>query len=288
MANKLKKARINLKKWKNPINKATCRALLLGGLSLVTLSGCMTMSSSKEEKLRQEKLVQTQKSLIVSFLNKGMVSLALKELRGHIKARPKDPDFQNLMGLTFMALKTPNKSISYFKKAIALDDKISYNLNLGSAYIETKQLHKALKQFVKIKKSRAYVSYKHQERVIHNIALTTERLGRHRTAEKYYKRALNQNPNFYMSLMRLGKMKEQAKRFREAHKYYKRAHGLCTECFDPVGGIARSLMGLKKPSLAIKALGGYLRNKNTRKEDQNRAKKLIKSAAAYSHRIKHF
>lgn len=261
------------------ICKAPLRTyIFLLNISYLTflIAGCQTLTGPSEEEQKQQDIVRTQKSLVISFLNKGLPGIALKELRNHIKDHPKDPDFRNLMGLTLLALKTPQKSIKYFQQAINIEDKISYSLNLGSAYIEAQQYNLALKTLHKLRKHREFEDYRHPERITHNLGLSSEKLGRLQDAEKYYRMALRQNPNFYISLMRLAQIYENRKQHKKALGLFKKAKEVCDVCFDPVNGMAMTYLSMKQPKRALIVLNRFMKKKSTSKEDKKKAQQMIR------------
>ena len=255
---------------------------------ILSLSACQTIIGPSVEEQKKADILRTQKSLVISFLNKGLPGIALKELRNHIRASPKDADFKNLMGLTLLALKNPHKSIKYFKQARKLSDKISFSLNLGSAYIETQQYKKAIKQLQMIQRHDDYDEYRHPERIIHNIGLASEKLGRIKTAEKFYKRALRANPKFYISLMRLAQIKENKRQHKAARSLFKKAQKVCQVCYDPINGIAMTYIAQRQPKKAILILGRYIKQKAASKKDKKRAKQMISMAAKFSQKRRKF
>lgn len=267
------------------MSKKTHRNLLLNSyyyflaiFALTMITSCKTLTGPNAEEAKQAEIVRTQKSLVISFLNKGLPGLALKELRKHIRMHPNDADFKNLMGLTLLALKTPQKSIKYFKQARKINDKISFSLNLGSAYIESQQYKKAIIQLKRIRKHQDFDEYQHPERVTHNIGLASEKLGRTKDAERHYRRALKENPKFYISLMRLGQLKENKKQYIHARKLFTRAQQVCNICFDPVNGIAMTYISQHKPQKAIQILSRFMKQKSASKRDKERARKMLSIA----------
>ena len=143
-------------------------------LFILILCGCQTLGNDEEAR-KQSEILNTQKSLIVSFLNRGMPSMALKDLRKLSEQYPDDPDFKNLLGLTHLALGNPKAAIPFFKEAYKREPRTAVALNLSSAYIEAGEADKAIALLIKLAKAPDVKSYEHPERINHNLGLASEK-----------------------------------------------------------------------------------------------------------------
>ena len=148
-------------------------------------------------------------------------------------------------------------------------------LNLSSAHIEAKKYKQAVSVLRAIKKSKDYKVYQYPERISHNLALAFERMGKIRAAEKHYRVALGENPNYYLSLMRLGKIYELSKRRNQAVGIYKKAKSACPVCFDPINSLVMSEVALGRHSSAMNLLRTYAGNKEVSVSNRNRARKMM-------------
>lgn len=245
---------------------------------IILLSGCQTLSVSQEESKRETDVLNTQKSLVVSFLNKGLPEMAVKELRGLIARYPEDADFKNLMGLSQLALKNPKEAIPYLKEAYQLAPRPSFALNLSSAYIESGQYDQSVAVLMKMQKAQDFKEYPHPERVSHNLGLAAERRRHYKVAEKHYLKALSVNPSFYISLMRLGQLYEKTNKNGQALSYYQRARKVWPHGFDPVNALAMAYLAEGKKPLALKTIKAYLAKKELAPQDRVRATKLLDTA----------
>ena len=241
---------------------------------IIPLIGCQTIHKNEQEEAKKQEILATQKSLIVSFLNKGVPNMALKELRRLLVTHPNDADFLNLMGLTQLALENPNQGIKYFKKSYKSFPRTSVALNLSSSYIEAGRYMKAVQLLKKVKKDPISESYQFPERIDHNIGLAAERNRNFRLAEKYYIIALSENPNYYLSLMRLGQLYEKTKRPIDAQKTFSKAKASCPKCFDPVNALAMGFVASGKHRSAFILLKRFLAKKDITEENRSRAQKL--------------
>lgn len=252
---------------------------LLVCLSLFAGTACQSLNSgqSQQEK-KQTEILDAKKAVIVSYLNKGLPQMALKDLRESIAAHPQDADLKNLMGLAQLAIQNPNKAIGYFKDAYRIDPKVPIALNLSSAYIEAGEQAKAIELLLKLQNGKDSQSYPHPERISHNLGLAHERLGKIKQAEKYYVLALKDNSSFYLSLMRLGQLYDKSGRPKQARTQYQRAKETCDVCFDPVEALSKNFIAVKRADLAVSTLKKYMNTKDVTTTDKTRAQKLLSTA----------
>ncbi len=242
---------------------------------IISQTACQTIDENNKEIARKTEVLATQKSLIVSFLNKGLTAMAHKELRRLLIQHPEDPDFINLMGLTQLALENPRKAAVFFKKSLDLHPRTSVALNLSSAYIEAGWYKKAIKHLQGLKKSEMTKSYQYPERISHNIGLAAERLQNYSLAEKYYTFALSENPNYYLSLMRLGQLYEKKRRYTLAQQTFLKARAACPLCFDPINALAMNYIASGHHRSAYLAIKRYLGDEQITQQNKSKAKKLL-------------
>lgn len=254
---------------------------LLGITSILLLASCQSMLQQTEKEQRRAEILQTQKSLIISFLNKGLPGMALKDLRDYIKANPEDPDFYNLLGLTQLALKDTASAIKSFKKANNIEPRIPFALNIASAYIDSSENKKAIQLLKDLKKQDGYEDYAHPERIDHNIGLALERINNLKEAEHYYQLAIHKNPEFYISLVRLGSIYYEQKQYNKSRTMFRKARKNCTNCFDPANGLAMTYIALGKPGKAIASLKAFLKEREVSEQDMSKAREMLKMTAKF-------
>lgn len=242
---------------------------------IISMSACQTLRKPEEQIDKQSEILNAQKTLIVSFLNKGLPQMAHKELRSLKHQYPDDADFKNLMGLTLLALENPHQAISHFQDSLKTQPRASVGLNLSSAYIEAQEYDRAIRLLMNISKNEGMKSYRFPERIAHNIALAAERKEDWRMAERYYLQALSDNPQYYLSLMRLGQLYEKTERPRLAVQQFLTARAACNQCFDPVNGLVMNYLALKAPSRAMETIRVFLQQKEISQPDRERATKLL-------------
>lgn len=242
---------------------------------IISMSACQTITNTDEQANKQVEILNAQKTLIISFLNKGLPQMAHKELRSLLQQYPNDADFKNLMGLTLLALKNPKQAIVFFQQSLKIDRRASVALNLSSAYIEAGEYDRAIKLLSTMSSSESMKSYPYPERIAHNIGLAAERKKDWRMAERFYSKALTDNPQYYLSLMRLGQLYEKTERPRLAIKKFLTARASCNLCFDPVNGLVMNYLALKAPDRAKDTIRLFLQQKDLTQPDRERAEKLL-------------
>lgn len=253
----------------------SCFPLFITAIINLMLIGCQTLEKESDPKDHKAEVIETQKALVVSLLNKGLPNMAYKELRELIRQNPQDPDFQNLMGLTQLSLNNPSQAITFFNAAYKIDKKPSFVLNLSSALIETKQHQKAVTLLTGFTKQKSFKEYAYPERVYHNIALSFERMGKVPQAEVFYKKALNANTNYFISHMKLAALYERTKRLKLANESYSTALRLCPACSDPVMGMSNVYIQSNQPEKALKLLTNYLTQTDIAAAERARAESRL-------------
>ncbi len=238
---------------------------------------CQTLKKPGEDDKKAEDILSTQKSMVINYINQGLPSMALRELRPLEKENPKDADLKNLMGLIHLSMQNAKLALTYFEEAYRLQPRAPIALNLSSALIETGQALRAIKVLKDLKASDAGKAYQYPERITHNIGLAAERLKKYDLAVKYYSLALEDNPYYYISLMRLGAVYEQQKKGGAAYQQYLKAREACLKCFDPIHASVQLQLKAGKGGLAMKTIQDYLANKELEPQDRSKAQRLLSS-----------
>ncbi len=246
-------------------------------LFILCMPGCQTLKDPGSEAKREDELLATQKNVVIGYINQSQPNMALRELRPLLTKYPQDADFKNLMGLTYLSLQNPKMALGYFEESNRLQPRASVALNLSSAYIETKQFAKAMKVLKDLRNSAAGKDYQYPERILHNIGLCAERMDKLKLAEKYYKIAIETNPYYYLSLMRLGQLYERTRNPDLAQAQFIRAREACTKCFDPVFALVTQFINKGEAPKAMTLIQEYLADKELDAADRMKARKLMAS-----------
>lgn len=243
-------------------------------VNFLLISSCSTVPLDKNNSQSSNNVaLNSQKSLVLHYLDSAEPAKAHLELRKLIMQYPKDNDLQNLMGLTQLALKNPERALKYFKVVYENTKSPASGLNLSSALIDLGRNKEARDLLKKLKKENK--NYEFRERIFHNIALTWEMSKNTKLAETYYLKALEENPSNYPTVIQLSKLYLNTNRDGRAEEYYKQAVNLCSVCFEPVKNLALIYSKNGNNDAAFKTLRKYADNKEIRKEDREESIALM-------------
>ncbi len=244
----------------------------------VGLVGCVTSGSDPDA----ERL-STQRAIVVNYLNRGLPLRALHELRAMLVQYPDNADLLGLHGLAQLALNNPEDATASLKRAYELKPSLTTGLNLSSAYLESGKFREAMQLLFAVRKNRnEMASYSFPERVHHNLGLALERQKKPKAAEKYYRAALKQNPNFYLSLMQLAGIHSRDGKTKSAIDLFRRAQQSCSSCFDPVEAQAISYQQLNQQTAGRRLVEAFLRRKDIDSESRQRGEILLRRFAVNS------
>ncbi len=262
-----------------PIKLASSLRILLVLVSLSTgLLSCQTIGqgdgTAASEK--QKQVLESQRQLVRSALDKGKPEEALKSLRDLLREHPEDGQLQNLMGLTQLALKNPDRAIRHLLKAYKIEHKVAVALNLTSAYIENGDFEKAQALLKAMVKQADKEKYQYKERIYHNLGYVHVRLNQQTTAANWFKEALDENPTFFPSYLELARIYEKMKRPAMAAKTYRQSLEYCGVCFEPVYSLTMLYVNMKKFADARLVLHNFSKNEGVAPNDRAAAVKLMK------------
>ena len=262
-------------------NKTNKYPILLIFLLISITSGCQTLD--REDAPAVDKL-ETKKQIITNSLDSGNPAQALKEVRALMDEYPANPEVLNLHGLIQLSLRNNQKAAATLEKAHqAQPENMTYVLNLSSAYIQAGQHSKATKLLNETIKSPAAKTYRYRERLFHNMGLIADLSGDSIRAERWYGRALEENPTNFMTLLKMARIFEATHRNRLAIDKLETAKAACSRCPEPVEALVRILVKENKIAAAKAALNGYEKNESLTVDDTRRIvemKRMIANAKA--------
>lgn len=257
--------------------------ILIAALSLNAL-GCLSLENDQKPQI--EKALKTQQAIIVNHLNRGEPEKAFAELRPAMQRFPDNQELTTLMGLTQLAMRNTSMAIKYLRTAYKNNADSTTALNLSSAYIESGRNTAALKLLRRHVKSGKLSGYGYPERVYHNLGLAYRNIKKKRLATKFFKKALTENPRFYLSLMQMGEVQLQRKNYTAARKYYRKAIPACNQCFEAVDALATSYLKGGNLAGAVAVLKTYANNKAIPKELRTKAQAELARIAPTDARLK--
>ncbi len=185
-------------------------------IAIATLCACAGQQVKKDPEL-----AKAARTIGEAYMNQGDLTAALRELLRAERLNPDDPIVHNDLGLCYMLKKRMPDAIAHFKKAIEL--KPGYapaRNNLGTTYLEMKEWDAAIKVFKEITKDLLYATPHYP---LANLGLAYYHKGQYRTAMRYYKKALEIQPDFANALRGVGRTYLATNQGRLALKYLQRA-----------------------------------------------------------------
>ncbi len=245
---------------------------LIAGIIFISLS-CVSLDKTKEAS--KESILNSQKAFVLSLINSGSPQKAMSQLDSLITQNPNDSELHNLMGLTHISLKNTDTAIFYLKKSNRLKPLISTSLNLSSAFIEKKKYVSAIKLLKKQLKLKSFKSYKYPERVFHNIGVAYSHLKRDKIALRYYKKSLEHNPAYVLTLTESAHIYAKHKRHKRAEKNYQKAVQYCRRCFNAHLNLSRFYYRAGQLRKANAAASRYLRLPDLTQKDAIRGRKEL-------------
>ena len=248
-------------------------------LVLCFLEGCKTISIEQTPDVDvEQKTLNTQKTLIMHYLDVGKSSEAYMEARKILKQYPDDPELLNLIGLSLLALRKPHLAIEHFRKSYSISLQPATALNISAALLELKNYSEAIKFLKNFLKN--HKNYIYKERVYHNIGVAYESLKQYNLAEQYYRKAIDENPAYIITIVKLGKLYQNINKIDVAAQKFEDALYKCPNCYDPLESLVYVLKRTNKPDQAKKIILQYLANKGIRAEDHAKAISLLKTIDA--------
>ncbi|RLB99439.1 MAG: hypothetical protein DRH90_20530 [Deltaproteobacteria bacterium] len=172
-------------------------AWLLLFVFMISLLSC---GPSMEKKRAQAKATR---ELGEAYMRQGSYTEALKEMLKAEQINPGDHLIQNDLGLIYMSKYAYDLAEKHFIKALQIKpDYAAAKNNLGTVYLARKDWHAAIKTFKSLEGSLLYATPHYP---LSNLGFAYYSLGEYKTAEMYYHRALDIEPNFPYALRGLGK-----------------------------------------------------------------------------------
>lgn len=169
-------------------------------LSFIFLISLLACGASQEQKRAHAKATR---ELGEAYMRQGSYTEALKEMLKAEKIYPGDHLIQNDLGLIYMSKFAYDRAEIHFKKALDIKpDYASAKNNLGTVYLAKQDWHAAIKTFQSLEGNLLYATPHYP---LSNLGLAYYKLGDYPSAEKYYQKALDIEPNFPIALRGLGR-----------------------------------------------------------------------------------
>lgn len=237
-----------------------------------TSSSCQYLYEQSLKEKKREELINTKIAIITNYLNQLKPHKAITQVRNLQKEYPHHVKVLNISGLTHLALKNPIYAEKVLSKAYKESPLTYLGLNLSSALLElnkTNQAIKILKSLIKDKE------YERKERIYHNLGLAYMKKNKHSQAQKYFEKALTENPVFYLSSFHLANCYQRRGMTDLAEKEYSRASKFCPTCYEPIKKLYDLLKKRKKFRDADQLIRKYVNQKEIQLNDKEQAISLL-------------
>jgi Flp pilus assembly protein TadD len=190
--------KMKAKEKKRKIVRANKYAVLI----LIVLMGHL-LSCTGNTQNQRKKEAQAYRNVGEAYMNQGNYSAALGELLKAEKLDPDDPLLHNDLGLCYLVKKRFDQAITHFSRAVELKpDYAPARNNLGTAYLMIKDWDAAIATFEEITRDLLYGTPHYP---LSNLGLAYYNKGDYTTAERYYREALEIEPEFVLALRGIGK-----------------------------------------------------------------------------------
>jgi Tfp pilus assembly protein PilF len=252
----------------------TAKLVIITILSLAA-TACQTSGASDRE-AKLEQILNSRKDIIRNALNTGQPHVAMKDLRHLLKKYPTEVELNSLMGLAQLGLKNEGRAARYFRIAYKMEPTVPHALNLSSAYIESGDSLRAIKLLKSLLNKKKLAKYTYQERIYHNIGYAFFKMKRYSTSEKWLKKALVENPGYFLTHLQLARLYQNTKRPALARREYRSAIDFCHVCYEPIYALSQSLVKLGRSNEAKITLKSFTRVEGINPKDKIRAQKMLR------------
>lgn len=234
---------------------------------------CQSVWEDPAQQKRRSQLLATKLDYAQSQIDSGHPETALRTLRPLLEQHPDNTAVINLLGITHLALDNSTLAAKYFYRAYARDQKVPFGLNLSAALIALGKYRRSRTILRKLLNS---TGYNLKERIYHNVALSYERESNHRRALYFYRRALQENPAYYLSSLRMARILKKLNRLSQSIQSYQKAFASCTSCYEAVHELAIIYMHQSNFTSAVNVLSRFLSGSKISGADRSQAQKLLR------------
>ena len=185
-------------------------------LAAMLLAGCMFGNGAlKKQRARNSR------DLGEAYMAEGKYTRALRAFLNAYSLNPDDPFLNNDLGLVYLSKGDPEKAVFHFRKAISINPEFSpARNNLGTAYIALNEWDKAIDCFMKVKDDLLYATPYYPLCNLGYVYFVKKDYAR---AEKYYRQALDLEPDFPKALDGLGQVYLATGEYGKAIRMFKKA-----------------------------------------------------------------
>jgi len=163
---------------------------------IILIIGMISCSSNLALRKKQ---AETKRGLGEAYYRKGDYTSALRELLNSEALYPDDPYLHYALGLTYNAKKRPALALKHLEKAIELKPGYIQAENaIGTVYLDKGEWDVAIKYFKAVLGNLLYATPQYP---LSNLGLAYYNKKEYILAERYYLKALENDPKFVVALM---------------------------------------------------------------------------------------
>jgi len=179
-------------------------SILLILLLSASLIGCATSAERQARREQIDKRVETHVMLGASYLQRGQLDVAKKELEIALKESPNDSQANNIMAVLQWRLKNLDEAERLFRRSLDSDEKNpSAQHNYGTFLCDRGKLEEAIRYFDAAASNQLY-PYAAEVNLNAGVCLMKKPLPS--AAEKYFREALKINPKLPGALYQMAKI----------------------------------------------------------------------------------
>ncbi len=178
---------------------------------------------------------------------------ALEELVKAVEMVPDNPDYRQMLALTYYARKMYREAISEYIKTLQIKPQhVEANMNLASLYIELKNWDLAIPHLEAAQTGRLLKKREH-EMLYNNMGLAYYGIKDYKKSVIYSKKAIELDPNFVFPYYNLGMALDKLGKYDKAIDAYKRAISLIPGYVDAHYNLGVTALKNKDRATAKKA-----------------------------------
>ncbi len=172
------------------------------------ISGCATTAEREAERARIQKAVDTNVQLGATYLGRGQPQFAEERLKKALELDPDHSQANNMMALLQWRLKNYDAAERFFRKALSAEkaNPAAQN-NYGTFLCDRGKVDDAVTWF---EKAASNPLYGRPGRAYENAGVCLMKKPAPKTAEKYFRRALQYNPKLSRSLYHMAQINYDA------------------------------------------------------------------------------
>lgn len=189
-------------------------------LGVWLVAGCASSSERKDERDKNQRMVETQVQLGVLYLQRGQLEIAKENIENALRLDAENSQANNIMALLQLRLKKDDEAQRYFRKAVdARPENPEAQNNYGVFLCSHERIDEAEQWF---KKAIANQLYRTPAEANLNAGVCLMKKPAPAAAEKYFREALQINPQLSPALYQMTRISLDAGQLLSARGFIER------------------------------------------------------------------